>query len=324
MDGGQKIELWNCAVGRNTLHGLDLGSWEGVLELHRSEVSANRGNGLVLAALERVIFEDVKVRRNLGTGVESKAAPVEIWTTEFVDNIGPGLILGEGTTGAIEMCHFRNNTGLRLESAGELFVRTSTFENTALGLASLNSAPRLFGNRFSNNLKAIEVSGTMVPAEIVRNVFVDNRTAIDNSTNLTLVARDNYWGTVDTTAIAALFRGAVEWAPFLEEDPGETDLAAEVGAQPAQFALHAAFPNPFNGQTTIRFDIAAPVSAELVVYNLGGQPVRRLLRRDLHPGFYAGVWDGRGDNGRKVASGVYLYRLRAGSFSASGRVLVLR
>ena len=321
---GQKIELWNCAVGRNTLHGLDLGSWEGVLELHRSEVSANRGNGLELTALERVIFEDVKVRRNLGSGVESKAAPVEIWTTEFVDNIGPGLILAEGTTGAIEMCHFRNNTGLRLESVGELFVRTSTFENTALGLASLNSAPRLFGNRFSNNLKAIEASGTMVPAEIARNVFVDNRTAIDNRTNLTLVARDNYWGTVDTTAIAALFSGAVEWAPFLEEDPGEIDIADEVGAQPAQFALHAGFPNPFHGQTTIRFDIAAPVPAELVVYNLGGQPVRRLLRRDLQSGSYAGVWDGRGDNGRKVASGVYLYRLRAGSFSASGRVLVLR
>ena len=319
---GQKIELWNCAVGSNTLQGLDLGEWEGVLELHHSEVSANRGNGLEMAALERVIFEDVKVLRNLGAGAESKAAPVEIRTTEFSDNIGPGLILGEGTAGAVEMCHFRNNTGLRLDRVGELVIRTNTFENTPLGLVSLNSAPTLSGNRFTNNLKAIEASGAVVPAEIAHNVFVDNRTAIDNRTNLTLSARNNYWGTVDSTAIAALFKGAVEWAPFLEEEPGET--AGEAGAQPTQFALYAGFPNPFRGETTIRFDIAAAVRAELVVYNLRGQPVRRLLRRDLQPGYYARVWDGRGDGGRKVASGVYFYRLRAGAFVAAGRVLLLR
>ncbi len=321
---GQKIELWNSAVKRNTLHGLDLGDWEGVLELHRTEVSANRGNGLEMAALERVIFEDVKVMRNLGAGATSKAAPVEIWTTEFADNIGPGLILGEGTSGAIEMCHFRNNTGLRLDRVAELIIRTSTFENTALGLASLNSAPTLFGNRFTNNLKAIETSGTVVPAVIARNVFVDNRTAIDNRTNLTLVARDNYWGTVDSTAIAALFRGAVEWAPFLEEEPGQTVVADEVGAKPVQFALYPGFPNPFNGRTTIRFDIAAPVPVDLVVYNLRGQPVRRLLDRNLQPGSYAMIWDGRSDGGEKVASGVYFYRLLAGEFAATGRVLVLR
>ena len=321
---GQKIELWNSSVKRNTSHGLDLGVWEGVVELHHTEVNANRGNGLEMAAPERVIFEDVKVMRNLGAGAASKAAPVEIRTTEFADNIGPGLILGEGTSGAIEMCHFRNNTGLRLDHVAELIIRTSTFENTALGLASLNSAPTLFGNRFTNNLKAIETSGAVVPAEIARNVFVDNRTAIDNRTNLTLVARDNYWGTVDSTAIAALFRGAVEWSPFLEEEPSETEVGGGVGARPAQFALYPGFPNPFNGRTTIPFDIAAPVPAELVVYNLRGQPVRRLLHRNLQPGSYAMFWDGRSDGGETVASGVYFYRLLAGEFAATGRVLLLR
>jgi M6 family metalloprotease-like protein len=320
---GQRIELWNLISTRNSLHGLEAEGWEGVVELHDSQLSANQHEGLRASGPQRLTFEQVKVERNLGDGAVVAAVPlVEVWTTDFIDNIGTGLVLREGASGAIEMSHFLNNAGLRLEAIPRLFVRTSTFANAGVAFESQGSAPLVEANSFERNLTALKVSGASVPT-LSRNTFLDNRTTVENLSGLKLPAQGNYWGSADSAAIAALFKGQVDWQPFLDIAPEQT--AVEEGSPlPERFALHPGFPNPFNAQTTLRFELPREARAVLTIYDALGRPLRLLVDTALPAGLHTYGWDGRDDQGREVASGVYLCRLRAGEFGAAKRLVLLR
>jgi len=82
--------------------------------------------------------------------------------------------------------------------------------------------------------------------------------------------------------------------------------------------LHAAVPNPFNPRTQIEFDLASAGRAQLAVYDLAGRLVRVLVDQRLQAGPHQYIWNGVDTNGRRVASGVYLYALRP----ANGATLV--
>ncbi|MDZ7268553.1 MAG: T9SS type A sorting domain-containing protein [candidate division KSB1 bacterium] len=92
---------------------------------------------------------------------------------------------------------------------------------------------------------------------------------------------------------------------------------------PAGFALAQNFPNPFNPETTISFRIARPAFTELVIYNLTGEKIRTLVSAALSAGTHAVRWDGRDDRGRRAASGVYIYRLKAGEVVTARTMLLL-
>jgi enediyne biosynthesis protein E4 len=81
---------------------------------------------------------------------------------------------------------------------------------------------------------------------------------------------------------------------------------------PQSFTLAQNFPNPFNGSTAIRFSLPSATHIELSIFNLAGQQVTTLVSREHQAGAYTIHWDGRDDDGRKLASGVYLYRLKTG------------
>ncbi|MDE3001114.1 MAG: cache domain-containing protein [Gemmatimonadota bacterium] len=94
----------------------------------------------------------------------------------------------------------------------------------------------------------------------------------------------------------------------------EVNLNGEVNAVSHLAAsLDANRPNPFNPATTIRYSLEKAVDVELAIYNLLGQEVRLLVRQFQSAGNYSVVWDGRDAAGRQVSTGVYLYRLRAGT-----------
>lgn len=93
---------------------------------------------------------------------------------------------------------------------------------------------------------------------------------------------------------------------------------------PAIFSLEQNYPNPFNPTTTIRFNLAQSGQVTLIVYNLLGQPVRTLADGFLSAGSHAVVWDGTGDDGRPVASGVYLYRLSGDTVDRSRQMILMK
>ena len=82
---------------------------------------------------------------------------------------------------------------------------------------------------------------------------------------------------------------------------------------PPAFRLEPNYPNPFNPSTVIRYLLPAPAFVTLRVYDLSGRAVRLLVNRDEPAAPHAVVWDASDDAGRRLPSGVYLYRLHAAS-----------
>jgi hypothetical protein len=93
---------------------------------------------------------------------------------------------------------------------------------------------------------------------------------------------------------------------------------------PDDFALQQNYPNPFNPSTTITFSLPRVSDVLLTIYNTLGQKVRTLVSGGLVAGTYRITWDGRDDCGHQVASGIYLYRLDAGSFSEQRKMVLVK
>ncbi len=96
---------------------------------------------------------------------------------------------------------------------------------------------------------------------------------------------------------------------------------------PQETALLANYPNPFNPETWIPYQLAAPAEVTLTIYDMNGAVVRRLAIGHQAAGMYqsrnrAAYWDGRNGRGESVASGLYFYTLRAGEFTATRKMLV--
>ncbi len=88
---------------------------------------------------------------------------------------------------------------------------------------------------------------------------------------------------------------------------------------PAEFALSQNYPNPFNAQTEIRYALPQASHVTLLLYNVAGQRMRTLLDRDQEAGYYTFTWDGGG-----LASGIYFYRLKAGDFVQTKKLILLK
>ncbi len=93
---------------------------------------------------------------------------------------------------------------------------------------------------------------------------------------------------------------------------------------PHTLNLYANFPNPFNPTTTISFDLPGTMDVTLEIYDLLGQKVTTLLNRHLPAGRYKVVWNGQDDGGRLVSSGLYIYRMQAGYFVQSKKMLFMK
>ena len=111
-----------------------------------------------------------------------------------------------------------------------------------------------------------------------------------------------------------------------ESQAGQHHLAGtavRLETLPAAFALAGNFPNPFNPSTALRYEL--PVASEILleVFNAAGQRVRTLVDGQRAAGRYLAEWDATDDGGRALATGVYFYRLRAGTDFVRVRKMLL-
>jgi hypothetical protein len=97
-----------------------------------------------------------------------------------------------------------------------------------------------------------------------------------------------------------------------------------LGPIPNSFALSQNYPNPFNPTTNIEFAIPQRQSVKLEVYDILGRLVTTLANSDMPAGTYKVIWNGKDSNGLSVATGLYLYRLQAGSFTSVKKMLMLK
>ena len=98
----------------------------------------------------------------------------------------------------------------------------------------------------------------------------------------------------------------------------------DISAIPRSYDIFQNYPNPFNPTTTIKYQLPQASDVQLIIYNSLGQKVRTLVVESKEPGYYEVIWDGRNDFGVQVASGIYLYRIKAGDFFRSKKMLLLK
>lgn len=103
-------------------------------------------------------------------------------------------------------------------------------------------------------------------------------------------------------------------------------LNEKLGARmmPKQYNLSQNYPNPFNPETIIDFELPEMNNVSIEIYTITGQLVRRLVNESKPSGFHSVVWDGTNDAGVKVSSGIYIYRMTAGSFSQIRKMVFLK
>jgi len=93
---------------------------------------------------------------------------------------------------------------------------------------------------------------------------------------------------------------------------------------PTEYALYQNYPNPFNPGTTVKFAVPEAGNVKIVIYDLLGQEVRTLFDGYTQRGTTEIVWDGRDNKGAQVSTGMYVYRMTAGSFTQSRKMVLLK
>ena len=109
----------------------------------------------------------------------------------------------------------------------------------------------------------------------------------------------------------------VEEIAWIPTDVEEFDM-------PRADYLEQNHPNPFNPSTTIHFGLKGPSDVSLKIYDVTGRLVRVLANGHFRAGEYTRIWDGRSNSGSLVASGVYFYRIDAGTFMQTKKMILLR
>lgn len=109
-----------------------------------------------------------------------------------------------------------------------------------------------------------------------------------------------------------------------------TDIVLDIvgtddnNSQPVAFSLNQNYPNPFNPVTSIDFTIPVTETVKLTVYDLRGRQVRTLVNQTMDPGHYLVKWNGKNDAHAQVSSGVYFYRMKAGDYVKSRKMILVR
>jgi hypothetical protein len=274
----------------------------------------------------------VQTRVNYYSGGGSTYAP-RAYIDGFVDGTSgyttwPGAIetrFIDPSPVTITITGSRNGTTLNLNAAvyAEMPVTSSNWRVHWVVLESGISAPQNSGSGYV----------PFIHDHVMRNMYPDaNGSAISISQGQTV----NFPMTINLGAswvpnncrVAVFIQNntdkKIQQAEYVEVqtltgvgDPGDDGL-------PTAFDISQNYPNPFNPNTTIDYAVKEQAQVSLKIYNLLGQEVRTLVSEQKLRGVYKAEWDGRDDAGRLVPSGMYLYKMNAGSFSETRKMMYLK
>ena len=101
-------------------------------------------------------------------------------------------------------------------------------------------------------------------------------------------------------------------------------MAVDERSLAVSFALYQNYPNPFNPVTTIRYELPEPSYVTIMIYDILGREVRKLVSGELVSGYHKAVWDGTDSFGKSVSAGVYLYQIQASGFTQTRKMLILK
>ena len=275
----------------------------GLITLSASGASISNLTGLEYATVLRTL--------NLGTNHIQDLTPLEnlrnladliLWKNEEIQDLTP----------------LQNLTSLRRLALDINKIRDLTPLENLRNLADLslggNQVTNVYPLRNLKNLKDLWLVGNQI----------SDVTPLEGLTSL-----KELWLGKNPIGDLAPLRRLKEKNPslFIDINIDPVGGAPSVPVFPAETALLSNYPNPFNPETWIPYQLAKSADVTLTIYDVRGVMVRRLALGHRPAGFYrsrgrAAHWDGRNQIGEKVATGLYFYTLTAGEFNATGKMLI--
>jgi hypothetical protein len=199
-------------------------------------------------------------------------------------------------------------------------VKISNIDNdqnrVVIGLVSMVNAPRegAFLKPAARGANTVAVLHFTVDDVALKSVDFKVFTTENPSHNLTYVYNETVDGVPYVQEVNPEFVGSN--VALNSQAPGV--------ALPTEFSLSQNVPNPFNPTTQVSFALPKAANVNLTIYNVLGQQVKTLVNQEMSAGVQTIEWDGTDNTGRTVASGVYFYRLNAGDFQATKKMLMLK
>lgn len=198
---------------------------------------------------------------------------------------------------------------------------TSVFSGTSTGVyISTNNGSTWTQTALSQPIRSLTADGNNIFAGTNSNTGVyytnNNGTSwIQKNQGFTSLTTINALF-IDNNFIFAGTQGQSVWKRSLTEIIGIRNISSEI---PSAFSLEQNYPNPFNPETKIKFSVSKSGGVKITVYDMIGREVQELVNESLKPGIYETTF-----NGAILNSGVYLYKITAGEFSETKRMLLIK
>ena len=93
---------------------------------------------------------------------------------------------------------------------------------------------------------------------------------------------------------------------------------------PITYHLYSAYPNPFNPITTLDYDLPEDVLVNITIFDMMGRVVKTIVNNQQNAGFKSVRWNATNDNGSPVSAGLYLYKIQAGEFRQTKKMVLLK
>ena len=224
-----------------------------------------------------------------------------------------------------------DNPNLHLDSA-----KPSSLTSSAFGWLKFYRA----GNIDSSNIHkqfefmgGTEFGGTGVPPSTERQHWatyyftLSEWSAVDSiviDTEMVPPSDSLLFTVKDTTELRKQVAFVPEWTGKVVIKDASDVKVVEGGELPERYSMSQNYPNPFNPTTQINFEIPVRSRVTLTVYNLLGQKVATLVDKEMSAGRYIADWNSASDGGTIAASGVYFYKLEAGDFIETKKMMLLK
>ena len=243
-----------------------------------------------------------------------------------VDNRGGVVVSGSsyGLTGD------KDFVTLKYNSVGDL-IWTNTYDGAGQGEDQLQSMTRdgtgaiyVTGQTLSetNSFDVTTLKYSEGGEQLWEKHFTGSGYSYDDASDIVVDHRGTVWVTGSSHYFLL---GDYDWGYALTIQYLQNLYPVSIGPElPVSYALDQNFPNPFNPQTTIEYQIPEAQDVSLVIYNIQGQEIVELDAGFKQPGHYNLQWDSRTASGQLVAAGVYFCRLQAGTYTNSIKMVLLQ